>query len=267
MTSVTTATGSHRLTGKVALITGGGSGIGRATAVRFAAEGARVCVVDRSLEGAAETVLRIEAHQDGQALAVQVDVTNEAATEAAVRRCVETYGGLDCMVAAAGIGTVPGDAGGDPLWKLPLEAFDGMLNVNLRGVLISNQAAARAMLAGGRHGAIVNIASGAARIPLRGAGSYCISKAGVWMLTKVMALELAREHIRVNAIGPGYIDTPMTAGMQQNEELQRRALNSVPMRRMGEPEEIASTALFLVSDDASYFTGQMLHPAGGLYLD
>lgn len=255
-----------RLEGKVTLVTGGGSGIGRATALRFAGEGARVCVVDRSLEGAAETVLQIEG-QDGEAVAVQADVTSESEVDAAVSHCVEVFGWLDYLVAAAGIAMAPGQAGGEPLWNMPLQAFDGMLDVNLRGVLLSNRAAVRAMLAADRHGAIVNIASGAARIPLAGGGHYCISKAGVWMLTKVMALELARNQIRVNAIGPGYIDTPMTAPMQADEALQQRTLGRVPMHRMGRPEEIASTALFLCSDDASYFTGQMLHPAGGLYTD
>ncbi|HZQ37509.1 MAG TPA: SDR family NAD(P)-dependent oxidoreductase [Dehalococcoidia bacterium] len=255
-----------RLEGKVALITGGGSGIGRASAERFAAEGARVCVVDRSLEGAAETVQRVEA-AGGQAFAAGADVTDEAALDGAVRRCVETYGALDCVVAAAGIAQAPGQQGGEPLWQMPLAAFDGMLDVNLRGVLLTCRAAVRAMLNAGRPGAIVTISSGAARLPLAGAGHYCIAKAGVWMLTKVLALELAGQNIRVNAIGPGYIDTPMTQPMHQSEERLQRILRTIPMHRMGEPEEIASTALFLCSDDASYFTGQMLHPAGGLYLD
>jgi len=255
-----------RLEGRIALITGGGSGIGRATAERFAQEGARVCVVDRSLEGAAQTVLRLEAH-DGEGFAVEADVTDEAAVDGAVQRCVDTYGHLDCLVAAAGIAIAPGQAGGEPLWNMALTAFDAMLDVNLRGVLLSNRAAVRAMLAAGRPGAIVNIASGAARTPIRGGGHYCVSKAGVWMLTKVMALELAEQQIRVNAIGPGYIDTPMTAPMHADEQRKQRILRNIPIHRMGQPEEIASTALFLCSDDGSYFTGQMLHPAGGLLLD
>jgi NAD(P)-dependent dehydrogenase (short-subunit alcohol dehydrogenase family) len=255
-----------RFAGKVALITGGGSGIGRASAERFATEGARVCAVDRVLEGAAETVRRIES-AGGQAFAAQADVASEEAINAATRRCVETYGGLDCVVAAAGIARAPGQEGGEPLWRMPLEAFDGMLDVNLRGVLLTCRAAVREMLNTGRAGAIVTISSGAARLPLAGGGHYCIAKAGVWMLTKVLALELAGQNIRVNAIGPGYIDTPMTQPMHQDEERLQRILRTIPMHRMGEPGEIASTALFLCSDDASYFTGQMLHPAGGLYLD
>ncbi|HLZ68331.1 MAG TPA: SDR family NAD(P)-dependent oxidoreductase [Dehalococcoidia bacterium] len=255
-----------RLEGKVALITGGGSGIGRASAERFATEGARVCVIDRSLEGAAETVRRIEA-AGGQAFAAQADVTSEAIVNGVSHRCVETYGALDCVVAAAGIARAPGQQGGEPLWNMPLEAFDGMLDVNLRGVLLTCRAAVREMLNAGRPGAIVTISSGAARLPLAGGGHYCIAKAGVWMLTKVMALELAAQNIRINAIGPGYIDTPMTQPMHQSEERLQQILRAVPMHRMGEPEEIAATALFLCSDEASYFTGQMLHPAGGLYLD
>jgi NAD(P)-dependent dehydrogenase (short-subunit alcohol dehydrogenase family) len=255
-----------RIEGQVALITGGGSGIGRATALRFAQEGAAVCAVDRSLEGAAETVRLVE-QQGGKALAIGCDVTDEAAVDDAFRRCVEAFGGLDCLVAAAGIARAPGQEGGESLWEIPLGAFDAMLDVNLRGVLLCNRAAVRTLIAGRRKGAIVNISSGAARLPLRGAGHYCIAKAGVWMLTKVLALEVARENIRVNAIGPGYIDTPMTQPMSAIEGRREQIERNTPMGRMGQPEEIASTALFLVSDDASFFTGQMLHPAGGLYLD
>ncbi|MHB8577545.1 MAG: SDR family NAD(P)-dependent oxidoreductase [Dehalococcoidia bacterium] len=255
-----------RLDGKVALITGGGSGIGRATAVRFAAEGARVCVVDRSLEGAAQTVQQIEAG-GGQAFAERVDVTQEAEVDRATRRCVETYGGLDCVVAAAGIDHDPNGPSREPLWRKSLASFDLVIDINLRGVLLTNRAVVRTMIDGGKPGAIVNIASGAARIPISGAGDYCISKAGVWMLSKVMALELARHQIRVNAIGPGIIATPMTEEFQHNEELQQRALRTVPMRRLGRPEEIAATALFLCTDDSSYYTGQMLHPAGGIFTD
>ena len=256
-----------RLEGKIAIITGGGSGIGRACAVRFAEEGAQVCAADLKLEGAAETVNQIEA-AGGRALAVQVDTTDEAANEAMVARCVEAFGGVDCLVAAAGIGSArPRDQmvmDPHPVLNTPMEFFKRVIDVNLYGVLYSDRAVGKWMVANQRKGSIVNIASVAARLPLRG-GAYSISKAGVWMLTKVLATELATSGIRVNAIGPGYIETPMTEMIQQDEALRRMVLSQTPMGRLGQPPEIANTALFLCSDEASYFTGELLHPAGGMF--
>ena len=139
-----------------------------------------------------------------------------------------------------------------------------MIDVNFYGVLFSDRAVARWLRQSRRPGSIINIASIAARVPLPG-GAYSVSKAGVWMLTKVLAAELAPLDIRVNAIGPGYIDTPMTAALQEDEARMRMVLERTPMGRLGRPEEIAATALFLASDDSSYFTGELLHPAGGLF--
>jgi NAD(P)-dependent dehydrogenase (short-subunit alcohol dehydrogenase family) len=260
---------SGRLDGKVALITGGGSGIGRACAVRFAAEGASVVVADVSLEGAAETVRQVEA-DGGAATALQVDTTDEAACETMVARCVEAFGAVDVLVAAAGIssGRPPSDQPAEPYTVLtvPVEQFRRVVDVNFYGVLFSDRAAARWMVANGRPGSIINIGSVASRIPLPG-GAYSVSKAGVWMLTKVLAMELATTGIRVNAIGPGFIETPMTALLREDELRSRWALGMTPMGRFGRPEEIASTALFLASDESSYFTGELLHPAGGMFHD
>ncbi len=139
-----------------------------------------------------------------------------------------------------------------------------MLNVNLTGVMLTDRAVAKRMIAGGRPGSIINIASGAAKIPIPGAAEYCVSKAGVWMLTKVLALEVAPQ-IRVNAIGPGFIQTPMTASMRANEEAVTRIVNTTPLKRLGEPVDIANTALFLASDEASFFTGEIIFPDGGLF--
>jgi NAD(P)-dependent dehydrogenase (short-subunit alcohol dehydrogenase family) len=256
-----------RLEGKVALITGGGSGIGRACAERFAAEGALICAADVSLEGAAETVQRVEA-AGGTATAVEVDTTDEAAVEAMVARCVDAFGALDVLVAAAGIGSArpPAEQATAPytVLTMPIEQFRRVVDVNFYGVLFSDRAAARWMLAHGRPGSIINLASVAARVPLPG-GAYSVSKAGVWMLTKVLATELATAGIRVNAIGPGYIETPMTALLRADEARSRVALGMTPMGRFGRPEEIAATALFLASDESSYFTGELLHPAGGMF--
>jgi NAD(P)-dependent dehydrogenase (short-subunit alcohol dehydrogenase family) len=256
-----------RLEGKVALITGGGSGIGRACAERFAAEGAQICAADLSLEGSAETVQRVEA-AGGAAMAVEVDTTDEAACEAMVARCVDAFGAVDVLVAAAGIGSArpPAEQATVPytVLTMPTEQFRRVVDVNFYGVLFANRAAARWMLANRRPGSIINLASVASKVPLPG-GAYSVSKAGVWMLTKVLAQELATTGIRVNAIGPGYIETPMTALLRADEARSRMALGMTPMGRFGRPEEIAATALFLASDDSAYFTGELLHPAGGMF--
>lgn len=255
------------LAARVALITGGGSGIGRACALRFAKEGARVCVADLNLEGAAETAHAVEA-AGGQALAVQADTANEAANEAMVERCVAAFGAVDVLVAAAGVGSgrPPTDqAGPYTVVTIPIEQFRRVVDINLYGVLFSDRAAAGWMLANKRPGSIINIASVAAKYPLP-SGAYSISKAGVWMLTKVLALELGTAGIRVNAIGPGWVETPMTAGLREDEERMRWAMSLPSMGRIGQPEEIAATALFLASDESSYFTGEILHPSGGIFL-
>ena len=257
-----------RLADRVALITGGGSGIGRACALRFAQEGARVCVADLDAKSAAETARQVEA-QGHQAVSVQVDTTDEAATAAMVERCVAAFGGVDVLIAAAGVGS-PRRTGAEstqPFTALtiPLAQFRSVIDVNLYGVLLSNQAVARWMVAHQRRGAIVNLASIMSRMPSTGA-AYSVSKAGVWMLTKCLAQELAPHGIRVNAIGPGFIETPMTAPLRADEKRTRWAMGMTPMGRFGTPEEIAATALFLASDEASFFTGELLHPSGGVFV-
>jgi glucose 1-dehydrogenase len=257
-----------RIEGKIALITGGGSGIGRACAARFAQEGANVCVADLDAKAAAETVRQVEA-AGRKALAVQIATTDEAANEEMVRRCVATFGAVDVLVAAAGVGAVrvPGATTYQPytMLDIPMEQFKRVLDVNLYGVLFSNRAVARWMTTNRRAGSIINLASIMSRMPST-SGAYSVSKAGVWMITKCLAQELAGQGIRVNAIGPGFIETPMTEAMRQDAARSRWALAVTPMGRYGKPEEIAATALFLASDDASYFTGELLHPSGGVFV-
>jgi NAD(P)-dependent dehydrogenase (short-subunit alcohol dehydrogenase family) len=183
-------------------------------------------------------------------------------------RCVAAHGAVDILVAAAGISSArPPTEQGDAYTTLtiPTEQFRRVLDVNLYGVLFSDRAVANWLVAHQRPGSIINIASVAARFPLP-SSAYSVSKAGVWMLTKVLAQELAPAGVRVNAIGPGWIDTPMTAGLQENEERMRWAMSLPSMGRIGQPEEVAATALFLASDDASYFTGELLHPSGGIFV-
>jgi NAD(P)-dependent dehydrogenase (short-subunit alcohol dehydrogenase family) len=257
-----------RLEGKTALITGGGSGIGRACAVRFAAEGANVCLADLDLAPATETAARVEA-LGRKALALQVDTTDEAANDLVVRRCVETLGAVDVLVAAAGIASPrqPAAAADQPhtILSMPTERFRAVVDVNLYGVLFSNRAVARWLVAQRRRGSLVNLGSIMSKMPSPGA-AYSVSKAGVWMLTKALAQELAPHGIRVNAIGPGFIETPMTAALRADDKRSRWAMAMTPMGRYGTAEEVANTALFLASDEASFFTGEILHPSGGVFL-
>ncbi len=139
-----------------------------------------------------------------------------------------------------------------------------MLKINLTGVMLTDRAVARHMIEAGIKGSIINIASVAARVPLPGAADYNVSKAGVEMLTKVFAMELVGHGIRVNAIGPGFIETPMTQGMRDDPEGRQMMMAMTPMGRLGKPLEIANTAVFLASDESSYFTGQTLFPSGGM---
>ena len=257
-----------RLTGKIALITGGGSGIGRACALRFADEGADVCVADLDRKRAEETAHQVES-SGRRAQALEVNTTDEAANDAMVRRCVETLGAVDVLVAAAGVGSPrrPGTAADEPhtVLSIPTEDFRAVVDVNFYGVLHSNRAAARWMQAQKRQGSIINLGSIMSKMPSRG-GAYSVSKAGVWMLTKCLAQELAPHGIRVNAIGPGFIETPMTETLRANQTRSKWAMDMTPMGRYGTPHEIASAALFLASDESAFFTGEILHPSGGVFV-
>ncbi|MEM1231293.1 MAG: SDR family NAD(P)-dependent oxidoreductase [Pseudomonadota bacterium] len=271
--------GQGKLEGQVAVVTGGASGIGKACALRFAAEGAEIVLADlrgERLEAAAEELRRTT---NGRVLAMPVNVTEEEDVEAMAQRALTDCGRLDVLLAAAGIshaGYVSGSSAGERgdtvgatnggLLDVPLANWNRVLAVNLTGVMLSNRAAARCMIAAGNGGRIVNIASSAARIPLVGAGDYSVSKAGVAMLTQVLAQELVEHGIRVNGIGPGFIGTPMTQGMQDDEEGRANMLAMTPMGRLGTVDEMAATALFLASDDSSYTTGQTLYPNGGMFV-
>jgi NAD(P)-dependent dehydrogenase (short-subunit alcohol dehydrogenase family) len=263
-----------RLESKVAVITGGASGIGRACAQRFAEEGADILIADLDEARGAETVAAVRA-RGRRAAFIRTDTSSERDCEAMADRAVAEFGRIDALVAAAGIshalyvsGSEPGEVSGDrtaaSVLNKPVDYWEKVLNVNLTGVMLTDRAVAKRMLAGGRGGSIINIASGAAKIPIPGAAEYCVSKAGVWMLTKVLALEVA-PHIRVNAIGPGFIATPMTASMRANEQAVTRIVNDTPLKRLGEAIDIANTALFLASDEASFFTGEIIFPDGGLF--
>ena len=265
-----TASRGPALNDKVAVITGGASGIGRSCARRFAAEGARVVLGDINVEAAVEAAAEIES-AGGPAYAVRLDAAAPADNVAMIQAALDKYGRVDAVVAAAGLshaGYVSGEKNARATTGLldqSVEDWQRVMDVNLTGVMLVNQAAAKAMIDGGIQGTIVNIASVAAKVPLRGGVDYCVSKAGVWMLTKAFALEMADYGIRVNAIGPGFIETPMTARMGADADGEAWMRSMTPMDRLGTTDEIASTALFLSTDQSSYTTGQILFPAGGMF--
>ncbi|MBB3860943.1 NAD(P)-dependent dehydrogenase (short-subunit alcohol dehydrogenase family) [Novosphingobium hassiacum] len=242
------------LQGKVAFITGGGSGIGRACAVGFAAEGARVVVVDVNLANAEEVAQEVR-NSGGEALAMGVDTSDSAAVAEAVRQTVATYGSLDCAVNSAGVGTVA-----QPFADIPEEAWDRQIAVNLNGVRWSMKYQLAEMRKQGS-GSIVNISSGAGLAAVPRAGAYVAAKHAVVGMTKVAAIDHAQENIRVNAICPGYILTAMTEAAAKVRTLDVAQL--CPIGRAGQPHEIADAAAWLCSDKSSYVTGVALPVDGG----
>ena len=242
-----------RLPGRVAAITGGALGIGRATARLFAAEGAAVAVGDVEV-GAAETVAKEIVNGGGRAIAVGVDVGDAGQVQAFVDRVVAELGRLDIMFANAGI------AHSAPFLEHPEAQWHRVLRVNLTGVFLCCQAAARQMVKQGG-GRIITTASINGFRGVENLVGYNAAKTGVIELTKTMAVELARHHIAVNAIAPAQIDTRLTRSLP--EEARQRRVERIPMGRFGEADEVARAALFLASDDAGYITGHTLAVDGG----
>lgn len=242
-----------RLQGKVAAITGGALGIGRATAQLFAAEGAAVAVGDVLIE-AAEAVAKTIVANGGRAIAMRVDVGEAAEVQAFVDRAVTEFGRLDVMFANAGI------AHSAPFLEHPESQWHRVLRVNLTGVFLCGQIAARQMVRQGG-GRIIATASINGLRGVENLVGYNAAKAGVIELTKTMAVELAKHRITVNAIAPAQIDTRLTRGLP--EEARERRVQRIPMGRFGEVDEVARAALFLASDDATFITGHTLAVDGG----
>ena len=246
-----------KLKDKVALVTGAGQGIGLACAEALAREGAQVLLADVK-----EDAIRGEASRlvQGGAKAAWIvcDVSRRDHVNRAVARAVSEFGRLDILVANAGI------VHAAEFLDLEEADFDRVLGVNLKGVFLAGQAAARQMVKQGGGGAIVNMSSVNAVLAIPNQVPYVVSKGAVNQLTKVMAVALAPHRIRVNGIGPGTILTELArAAVLGNREAEQKVLSRTPLGRMGEPEEIASVAVFLASDDASYLTGQTIYPDGG----
>ena len=245
-----------RVEGKVALVTGGASGIGRATALTFAREGAKLVIADINADGGHQTVHMIT-EKGGEAIFVQADVSQATAVEAMISKTVATYGRLDCAHNNAGIGSRPWVR----LHEVPEESWDRVLNNNLKSVWLCMKYELIQMLAQGG-GTIVNTASIMGLVGSWSRSSaYNASKHGVVGLTKTAALEYAPQGIRVNCVCPGYIQTPMSA--QNDPERQAQIIAREPIGRVGTPEEVAEAVVWLCSDVASFVTGHTMTVDGG----
>jgi len=245
-----------RLKGKVAVVTGAAQGLGRACAQCMAAEGAKIVVSDMNAEGG-ESVAAAIRDAGGEACFIACDVGDKAQVAALIDGAVAAYGRVDSAVANAGIVKF-----GDFL-DLPEEDFDAVLRVNLKGVFLTGQAAARQMVKQGGGGTIITMSSINSVVAIPNILPYVTAKGGVNQLTKAMALSLADKGIRVNGIGPGSIMTEMLKSVANDKAAMHKILSRTPMGRAGEPEEIGKVAVFLASDDSSYMTGEIVYVDGG----
>jgi NAD(P)-dependent dehydrogenase (short-subunit alcohol dehydrogenase family) len=245
-----------RLKDKVTVVTGAAAGIGLACARRFAAEGAKVVLADINAERGAAAAEDI-AKTGAEARFVACDVGDKAQVDGLIAEAVSAFGGLDCAIANAGI------VHACDFLDLAEADFDRVIRVNLKGVFLTGQAAARQMAAQGRGGAIINMSSVNAVMAIPAITPYVAAKGGVNQLTKVMALSLVDKGIRVNAIGPGSIMTEVFKSVATDKAAMNKILSRTPMGRVGEPDEIAGVAVFLACEDSSYITGQTIYPDGG----
>ncbi len=242
--------------GQVALVTGAAQGIGLATARAFLESGARVVVNDRTAERARSGVEHLGGPRP-ELLACSADVTQSDQVNTMIEEIARTFGRLDMVVNNAGLYPVT------PVLEMPEEEWDRVLAVNLKGPFLVSQAAARQMVHQGQGGRIVNISSGSYKVGRLGCAHYCASKAGVVMLTQVLATELAPHKIRVNSVAPGLVDVPESL-TPVTPEFAAATRRIIPAGRLGGPDDIARAVVWLCSDEAEYITGAMLSVDGGL---
>jgi 3-oxoacyl-[acyl-carrier protein] reductase len=244
------------LNGRVAVVTGASRGIGKAVALKLAADGADLVVTATSLEAAKATADEIIA-AGGKALAVKADVSVTAEVEALFAAAVKEFGKVDILVNNAGI-TRDG-----LLLRMKDDDWDAVLDINLKGAFHCTREAAKLMTKA-RYGRIVNISSVVGEMGNAGQVNYCASKAGMFGMTKATARELAKRNITVNAVAPGFIETDMTDAL--SEKVKESMLQQVPLERLGQPDDIAAAVSFLVSSQAGYITGHVLSVNGGMYM-
>ena len=245
------------LDGKIALVTGGSRGIGRAVAIELAKEGAAVAINYAGNKAAAEEVQSIITQMGGKAMIIQADVSDEKSAMQMVEEVIAQLGGIDILVNNAGITR-------DGLFiRMKEEDWNAVINTNLTGIFNCTKVAAKYMMKK-RSGRIINMSSVYGIMGNAGQTNYAAAKAGVIGFTKSLAREMASRGITVNAVAPGFIATDMTAAMP--EKAQEHVLTSIPLGKMGKPEDIANAVLFLASDKASYITGQVIHVDGGMVM-
>jgi len=243
------------LTGKVAIVTGAAKGMGKADVLKLSGAGAKVVLCDIDVPGCQEVADEIK-NNGGESLVVKCDTSKKSDIDNVVAEAVKKFGKIDILVNNAGIYPF------EPFLQMPEQNFEKVININLKGYFLMAQACANEM-AKQKSGSIINIASIAAIMGLAGLTHYCGSKGGVVAMSKAMALELAPLGIRVNNIAPGAIDTPGTHTAATSEKDRQAMVAAVPMKRWGDPEEIANVVLFLASDESSYMTGSTMVVDGG----
>ena len=247
-----------RLQDKVAIVTGAATGIGQAIAVRFAREGAAVAIdYIGKPEVAANTQAQISSF-GGKSVAVAADISKPDQVQNLIAAAVKAYGKLDIVVNNAGIEKKL------PFVDYPLEELQKILDVNLIGPFLVSQAAARQMIQQGRGGRLINISSVHEDLPMPNNAAYCVSKGGLRMLTRTIAVELAKDKITMNNIGPGAVFTPIDADVEAKPEMEKALMGEIPLNRWGKPEEIAGLAVYLASDEAAYITGSTYFIDGGM---
>ncbi|WP_210469434.1 3-oxoacyl-[acyl-carrier-protein] reductase [Sporosarcina sp. 6E9] len=246
-----------RFEGKAAIVTGASRGIGREIALNLANEGARVVVNYSGSKDKADEVVEIIKNAGGEAFAIQADVSNSESVKNMIDETIATFGSIDILVNNAGI------TRDNLLMRMKEDEWDDVISINLKGVFLCTKGVTRQMMRQ-RAGKIVNVASIVGVSGNPGQANYVAAKAGVIGLTKTTAKELATRNINVNAVAPGFITTDMTETL--SEDVQKQMLANIPLGKLGSPENVAKTVLFLLSDDAAYITGQTIHVDGGMVM-